>query len=268
MKAYIQVQGIGWDSGSPQHYQSDKIPPGSSSSGLPQTKAIRALMVEDAPEVVNSVVLSLIARWPGMTLVATGSGSEAVQLAQHASPDIVLLDLTLNEGFGLLVLKEIRTFSRTPVIIITANNEETTRRRSFELGATDYLVKPFSYIDILTSIYATLGRVGWMGIRHEDISLTGQGLVIDLVGRKLLRNGTDVRLTGLEWRVLGALIHRYGQLTSRVQLAQAGWGRFFVPRALILNCVRQLRVKLGDDPAHPALIQYKRNKGYRLNLFH
>jgi DNA-binding response OmpR family regulator len=225
-------------------------------------------VVEDAPEVVNSIVLSLSVRWPSVALIATSSGREAIQLTQNTAPDIVLLDLTLNDLYGLVVLKEVRRFSNAPLIIITANKEETTRRRSMEMGATDYLVKPFSHIDLLRSVYSALGRSGQAKEKRDETALLHDGIVIDLVSRKLLRGGSEVGLTAIEWRIFTALIQNEGRVVPNTQLSHAGWGRDSVPRSSLTTCIRQLRLKLGDDRAHPKMIQLQRNEGYVLNLFH
>jgi DNA-binding response OmpR family regulator len=228
---------------------------------------MKALVVEDAPEVIETIVLCLTIRWPDIVMVATGSGVEAIALAQGLEPDIILLDLELDDLYGLQVLKEIRSFSSSPVIIITANHEETSRLKSIEMGTDDYLVKPFTHIDLLGSVTATLGYNLPTERRHEVDRNHNRGLVVDFTGRRVWRNGVEISLTTLEWKLLATLIHGHGAIISFSQLGEAGWGTQNVPRSTIQMCIRGLGAKLGDFPQKPSLIHYHKDEGHCLILF-
>lgn len=228
---------------------------------------MRVLVIEDAPEVVESIILCLTIRWPELVLIATGSGSEAIPFARATTPDLILLDLKLTDLYGLQTLKEIRRFSGVPVIIITARDDETSRQQCLEMGADDYLVKPFSHIELLGSIEAALARniPAKAQEEHEELA-GGSGLVIDLPGHRVMRNGLEISLTIIEWRVLIALLHNQGHISTYAGLAREGWGTDAVTRSTIASCVRLLRAKLGDNPHKPDLIRLVQNEGYSLIL--
>lgn len=228
---------------------------------------MKTLVIEDAPEVVDSIILCLTVRWPDIVLIATDSGGDAVQFARSLSPDVVLLDLALPDVYGMQVLREIRNFSNAPVIIVTANKEETSRVMGFDLGSDDYLIKPFSHIELLGSIKAALSRTRQDERPPDESPVKSWGLVIDLTGHRVVQSGSEIRLTPTEWGVLTALIRNQGQIVPRAGLISDGWGaRKATPAALNL-CIRHLRMKLGDNPRRPRLIRLHQDEGYSLDLF-
>src|SRR5262245_2125147 len=176
--------------------------------------AMKVLVIEDEAEVTEAITLCLTVPWPGLVLIATESGEEAIHLAKWFKPDVVLLDLALADVYGLHVLKEIREFSDMPVVVVTANGEETSRVQSHELGSDDYLVKPFSHIELLGSIRAALSRPHHSSSESPASPFQFASLVIDLPGRRVIRNGHEVQLTSTEWRLLIALLHGQGEVVS------------------------------------------------------
>src|SRR5258706_654882 len=224
--------------------------------------SLKILVVENLPDVVDSIVLWMTARWRDSVLIVTGSGRDAIQIAQTAAPDIVLLGLALADLYGLQVLREIRSFSSMPVIMLSPSYEETTRLRSFGIGATDYLVvSPFSPVELLGSINAALAHLGGSRRPHT------QSLVINLARNNIFRTGVESSLTMAESKVLTALLRNHGQTISYAQLIQEGWREEAVTHSTLTLCIQQLRMKLGDDLEEPRLIHLQRNAGYSLNLF-
>lgn len=228
---------------------------------------MKVLVVEDTPEVVETIWLCLTVRWPDVVLVATGSGEEAIDLARSVAPDIVLLDLGLIDLYGLQVLKEIRHYSNVPVIIITANNEEVSRLKSFELGSDDYLVKPFSHIELLGSVKAALSRSSLAGTpSDEGLSSGGQSLMIELQNRRILYGGREIPLTATEWKLLSLLVHNHGQVVPYSKLARSAWETENVNLSTIQTSLRNLASKLGDDPRNQSFIEFVEDEGYTLSL--
>ena len=227
---------------------------------------MKALVVDDASEVIESIILCFKIRWPHGTLIATGSGAQAVRVAQAVVPDVILLDLTLGDVYGMQVLKEIRGFSFSPVIIITANGDETARLKTSEMGANDYLVKPFTHVELLSSIAAALSHNAHEGRIEEDSTAGTNGLVINLLDRRVLRGRTEVNLTPMEWRILIALIYEHGRVVPNARIGQAGWGAKKVTTSVIRSYVSRLGEKLSDDPRQPELIQLWGEQGYSLSF--
>jgi len=227
---------------------------------------MKALVIEDAPEVVETIGLCLTIRWPDTLLLSTGSGSKAIQLVDTEAPNIVLLDLGLPDSDGLQVMKEIRRFSDVPIIIVTAKGDEMSRVKGLELGADDYIVKPFSHTELLARVKAVLRRTQRPELWEDGGLINGPGFTVDLAGRRVLRAGAEVNLTATEWKLLTYLIRNQGRVISWTLLAERVWGTDYVTHSAIKMCVRRLRSKLGDDPQKPILIRSHRGEGYSLDL--
>src|SRR5258708_10753069 len=192
--------------GADLHHSEKAILESSASHDPRPLPSIKVLVVEGASEVVDTIILSLSMRWPDIRLVATPSGSEAIQFAQNAAPDIVLLNLTLSDIYGLQVLRELHLLSNVPVIIITGNSAETVRLKSFEMGPADYLLKPFSHIELLGCVASVLNRTGIARGGPRAGSAPEANLVIDLVNLRVLQAGVENKLTGTKQKILTLLV--------------------------------------------------------------
>lgn len=222
---------------------------------------MKALVVEDEPEVVEAIILCLSMPWPDITLIATNSGEVAVELARWLEPDIVLLDLLVDDQYGLQALKQIRAFSDVPIVILTANNEEISRHRAMQLGADDYLIKPFVHIDLLGSLKAVLSRGNrWF----PSSSIRGQqheGLIVNLPGRYVSRHGVTIDLTPVEWRLLTALVQGKGGTVPHDVLGRNGPG---LTLAAAEETFRTLTMKLGGTESNACLFLSHDDRGFRL----
>lgn len=223
---------------------------------------MKVVVVEDSPEVVETIALCLTIRWPDAAVVSTGNGSKAAPLVESEAPDIVILDLGLAEMDGLEVLQEIRAFSDVPVIIVTARGEEVARVRGLEMGADDYIVKPFSHTELLARVKAILRRTQKPELRSDEGILSVPGFVLDLAGRRLLLEGREVNFTATEWKLLSYLVRNEGRVIPLQVLAERVWGTEYLAASAIRMCVRRLRLKLGDDPQRPRIIRSHRGMGY------
>lgn len=227
---------------------------------------MKVLVVEDEAEVTEAITLCLTVPWPGLVLIATASGEEAVVLAKWFKPDVVLLDLALSDAYGLHVLKEIREFSDMPVVIVTANGEETSRVQSHQLGSDDYLVKPFSHIELLGSIRAALSRPHRSSAESPASPFQFTSLVIDLPGRRVIRNGQEVDLTSLEWRLLITLLQGQGEVVPYSTLGDGREGEENITRSAAEKAFRSLSSKLSDDAGVVGPVQSHGKEGYRFAL--
>ena len=218
------------------------------------------LIVEDEPDL--QAVLEHNLRREGMRTATASRGSEALELARRQPPDLVLLDLMLPDLSGTDVCRELKrdpTTAHASVIVLTARGEEVDRVVAFELGADDYVVKPFSLRELLLRIRAVLRRRG----RDETNAdrLAAGPIVIDRPGHRVLVDGRPVGITALEFRILLLLIERRGRVQTRERLLADAWREDEdVSERAIDTHIKRLREKLGDAAAW---IETVRGVGYR-----
>lgn len=229
---------------------------------------MKAVVIEDADEVVESIELCISIRWPESTVLATPKGKDGIRLIQRDPPDVVLLDLALADGYGLDVLKEIRLFSDVPVLIVSVKADEVTRVKGLELGADDYIVKPFSHTELLARIQAVLRRVHMTETSGDMSVIRDQRLIIDIAAGRVSVEGKEVDLSATEWRLLAYLARNAGKVLPLESFATNVWGLKYVERSTIKMFIRRLRLKLGDDTKSPTMILSHRGRGYSLELHH
>jgi DNA-binding response OmpR family regulator len=225
--------------------------------------AATVLVVEDERK-LRELVRSYLER-AGFAVLSTESGAEAITMAASAAPDLVILDLGLPDIPGKSVLRELRAASAVPVLILTAMSSESDRIRGLELGADDYVTKPFSPRELVLRVQAILRRGGQQD--EQGITSYGGVLVIDEPKRQVQVSGQAVELTPTEWGVLVALARVPGRVYSRLELINRVRGHEFEGYERTVDShVKNLRRKLGDDPARPRIVQTVLGGGYRLGL--
>ncbi len=200
----------------------------------------------------------------GVAVVHVADGRRGQDEALSGRYDAVLLDLMLPGKDGLEVCREIRVRSDVPIIVLTARGEEADRVMGLELGADDYLAKPFSPRELLARIRAVVRRAkGRAGPTREAVKVGG--LVVDPAARRVTLDGREIVLTGYEFALLHALARRAGRILAREQLMELAKGSAeeAFDRSIDVH-VSRLRQKLGDDPKRPRLIKTVRGAGYLL----
>ena len=227
---------------------------------------MKVLIVEDAAEVVESIKLCISIRWPDCVMLTTAQGREALTLVERESPDLVILDLALLDGNGMDVLKDIRRFSDVPVLIVSATADEVSRVKGLELGADDYIVKPFSHTELLARIRATLRRAHMPELWKDEGVVTGDKISIDLAAGRVYVDGSEAQFSATEWKLLAYLVRNAGKVISTRALTQNVWGLNFVENSTIKMCVRRVRLKLGDNTQSPRIIRSYRGRGYAFEL--
>ncbi len=231
-------------------------------SDVPATTPTLALLVEDDARL--AALTKEYLEGHGVAVVHVTDGRKGQDEALMARYDVVLLDLMLPGKGGLEVCREIRTRSDVPVIVLTARGEEADRVMGLELGADDYLAKPFSPRELLARIRAVVRRAKGRAGPSKEVVRVGE-LVVDPAARRVTLRGNEVALTGYEFALLEALARRAGRVLSREQLMELarGTAEDAFDRAVDVH-VSRIRQKLGDDPKRPRLIKTVRGAGYVL----
>ena len=218
---------------------------------------MRILVIEDEPRILAFVARGLEAE--GFAVDSAADGQAGVQRAMRGRYDLVVLDLLLPRLDGFAVLRELQSrLPELPVVIVSARSELETKLRGFDLGACDYLSKPFSFDELLARVRAQLRR----GRPGESASVVRAGLLsLDVARRQAKLGDVVAALSDREFRLLHHLVLHEGEVVSRERLLADVWGYHFDPRSNVVDvCVRRLRQKLGEH----APIETVRHGGYRL----
>jgi two-component system alkaline phosphatase synthesis response regulator PhoP len=218
------------------------------------------LVVDDEPKIVKLARDYL--EQSGFTVLTTGDGTTALAIARHARPDLVVLDLNLPGTDGLDVCRALRRESEVPIIMLTARVEETDRLIGLELGADDYITKPFSPRELVARVRAVLRRA--QGDIRQTGLLRGQDLEIDLHGRRVTRGGEPVHLTRTEFNLLAVMAQSPGQTFTREQLLDRLHGVIYegFDRSVDSH-IKNLRRKIEPDPLNPRYVVTVYGVGYR-----
>ena len=224
----------------------------------------RALLVEDDPNIVDLIRSNLVVR--GFEAVVSSEGARALQLLETEAPDIVLLDLMLPDIDGLELCRMIREKSTVGVIVVSARGGERDKVTALNMGADDYMTKPFGIEELLARILATLRRTRpteGMGGSTPPVITIGD-IEIDLAGQLVRLSGEPVHLTPTEFALLRELALNQGKLLSRAHLLRRVWGRGYETETEYVRVyIRRLRAKL-ERPGSPPLIITQPRAGYRI----
>ena len=223
----------------------------------------RILLADDEPDIVTPVGYAL--RADGFEVDTVGDGEQALQAGLSGDYDLIVLDLMMPRLSGTEVCRRLRAESIVPIIMLTAKDAEVDRVLGLELGADDYVTKPFSTRELASRIRAVLrrrdlerGAIGGNVLRVGDIE-------VDLAAHKISVAGADVRLTPSEFKVLALLAQEPNRVFSRWQIMEHLWEASYVGTARAADVhVSNLRHKIEDDPAHPRRIVTVREAGYKL----
>jgi DNA-binding response OmpR family regulator len=222
------------------------------------------LLVEDERKLRELVRTYL--EQAGFAVLSTGSGAEALSLAASAAPDLLVLDLGLPDVPGETVARELRATGSTPILMLTAKSSEEDRVRGLELGADDYVTKPFSPRELVLRVQAILRR-GSQGAEPDSNSFGGGTVVIDEPRRVVTVRGTEADLTPTEWGILLALAAAPGRVYSRFELINRVRGYEFEGYERIIDShVKNLRRKIEQDPGNPEIVTTVLGGGYRFGL--
>jgi two-component system, OmpR family, response regulator RegX3 len=223
----------------------------------------RVLIVEDEPGLAESVKYALGAE--GFEVLVADTGVEGLELARSHQPDLVLLDLMLPGMSGLDVCRQIRTSSDVPIIMLTAKDAESDKVAGLELGADDYVTKPFSMRELTARVRAHIRRAGKTGLLAESNEVLRAGPIeLDIDAHEMRVGGEPIRLRPKEFELLESLMRRKNRLAARHTLIDEVWGPSYFGDTKTLDVhIKRLRQKLEPDPAKPVHIVTVRGLGYK-----
>jgi DNA-binding response OmpR family regulator len=220
----------------------------------------KILVVDDEPRIVR--VLKGYLESAGFQVIAAYDGTEALAAFRHEAPDLIVLDLMLPEVDGLDVARAIRRASDVPLIMLTARVDEADRLIGLELGADDYVTKPFSPREVVARVRAVLRRAG--GAEPASRTLSVGDIALDLDKRQVKVSGRQVELTPTEFDLLAALMESPGRIFSRMQLLDKVQGYTYEGYERTIDAhVKNLRQKIEEDPRHPGYILTVYGLGYK-----
>ncbi len=225
--------------------------------------ATRLLVVDDEPQIRRFLKTSLGVH--GYDVIEADSGAAALRMATTAKPDMVILDLGLPDQDGAEVIKRLREWSKVPIVVLSARGEEAAKVAALDLGADDYVTKPFGMNELLARLRAALRhRLQEQGA--EPVFDLGP-LHVDLARRLVTRDGREVKLSPREYDLLRQLVIHAGKVLTHQHLLREVWGPAHTHDTQYLRVyVGQLRHKLEADPTHPQFITTEPGVGYRLRL--
>ena len=221
------------------------------------------LVVDDEPQIRDAIARSLVAR--GYEAVTAPDGSEALDLAATRTPDLVILDLNMPVMDGLECCRRLRSWSSVPILVLSVRDEEPDKIAALDLGADDYLTKPFGTGELLARVRALLRRGDGVEVHPAIYQL--DGITIDIAAHRVVRGDGDVHLTRTEWALLDAFSAHSGKLLTHRWLLEQVWGDTYGEDVEVLRVfVSQLRRKVEPDPRRPRAIVTEPGIGYRWNL--
>jgi two-component system KDP operon response regulator KdpE len=225
---------------------------------------MRILVVDDEPDVVESVRLGFMLQWREVEVVGAGNADQALAAVESEPVDIVLLDIGLPRVDGFEVLREIRAFSDVPIVMLTARDDAMDKVKGLELGADDYVTKPFNHLELMARVKAVLRRHDMPPPTSRSPSFRAGDLEVDFARQEARLRGERLDLTPTEYKLLYHLVRNAGHVLQHGTLLAKVWGREYVDEVDYIRVyIRRLRDKLGDDPANPRYIQTERGLGYR-----
>jgi two-component system KDP operon response regulator KdpE len=221
------------------------------------------LLIEDEPQMRRFLRITLQSQ--GYRLVESETGNDGLLQAASRNPDVVLLDLGLPDLDGLEVTSRLREWTQTPIIVISAREQEQDKVKALDAGADDYLTKPFSAGELFARIRVALRHSARRDSGRSEPVFTLGALQIDLAKRQVLLDGSEVHLTPIEYKLLTVLVRHAGKVITHRQLLQEVWGPAQVNEVQYLRVyMTQLRHKLEKNPMRPRFLMNEPGVGYRL----
>ncbi|WP_309114033.1 response regulator [Saccharothrix sp.] len=223
----------------------------------------KVLVVDDEPQIVRALRINLTAR--GYAVLTAHDGTAALRAAAEGKPDVVVLDLGLPDVDGTEVIAGLRGWTSVPIIVLSARTDSTDKVEALDAGADDYVTKPFGMDELLARLRAAVRRSAV--VEGEDAVVQTASFTVDLVAKKVLREGAEVHLTPTEWGLLEILARNRGRLVAQKQLLQEVWGPQYAKETHYLRVyLAQLRRKLEPEPSHPRHLVTEPGMGYRFEL--
>jgi two-component system KDP operon response regulator KdpE len=223
---------------------------------------MKILVVDDDPHILDALTVGFQLQWQDAEVISASDGEAGLEAFYEHNPDVVVLDVAMPRKNGFEVLREIRKVSDVPVIMLTARGEETDQVRGLELGADDYVVKPFGHLALLARIKAVLRRAELPPPADTVPNFVAGDLAVNFQSHSVTLHGAPVKLTPVEYRLLYHLVRNAGRLMPHQALLDRVWGQEYGATTDHLKVfISRLRTKIEDGGAH--LIETERGLGYR-----
>ena len=229
-------------------------------------KKTTIVAADDDPQLLRLVTRNL--EFEEYAVLPASDGQQALEQVEAHAPDLVLLDVMMPRMDGFTVCQRIREFSTVPIIIVTARGQDQDKVRGLDLGADDYLTKPFSVDELLARVRAVLRRAQFSANEHAHVlrtTITTGDLVVDYAQHQVTMTGQEVPLTPIEYRLLAYLAQNAGRVVTQDLLLEHVWGSEYLGESHMLQVnINRLRHKIERDPTHPLYILTKVGIGYLL----
>ncbi len=227
---------------------------------------LKVLIAEDSRKVADVVAFGARMTWPDAQVTIAGDGEEALRRFEEDRPDLVVLDVSMPPPDGFEVCRRIREISQVPILMLTVRDATVDKVRALDLGADDYLTKPFDHLELLARLRALVRRAGNGRPESSIPTVTVGDLSLDFARHQLRVRGEVVRLTAIEYRLLEELVRHSGTTLTHKILLERVWGPECIGDSHYLKVfIGRLRHKLGDDPGHPRYIHTVWGTGYRFD---
>jgi two-component system KDP operon response regulator KdpE len=225
---------------------------------------MKVLIIDDEADVVEALTLTFHLQWQDWEVLTAYDGESGLEVFSRENPDVVILDIAMPGMSGFEVLRRIREVSDVPVLMLTVKEEEMDKVKAFELGADDYIVKPFGTLELLARIKAVLRRAEMPPPVTAYPSFTSGDLTINFGSREVIVGGEPVKLTPIEYNLLFHLVRNAGRVLPHKTLLSKVWGEEYGSDLTSLKVyIRRLRQKIEKDPDNPRHIVTERGIGYR-----
>jgi len=222
---------------------------------------MKVLIIEDSADVAESMSLCLQLRWPDATIAIAAEGAKGLKILDTEQYDIAILDINLPDINGFDVLREIRDSSNIPVIIVTVRGMDDDQAKGLEMGADDYIVKPFKPRDLVARVNAVLRRASSDKSGQDEASISAGALSLHLTTNEVHLRDDVLKLTPTECRLLYVLMKSANQTLNNKDISQKVWGKDTANNEVVRTYIRRLRNRLKDNP--PQIILTQQKEGYR-----
>jgi DNA-binding response OmpR family regulator len=225
--------------------------------------ALHLLIADDSPDIAEVVTFGARMAWPECHVSVASSGAEALEMFAAEPSDLVILDVAMPPPDGFEVCRQIRRTSDVPILMLTVRDATIDKIRALDLGADDYLTKPFDHLELMARLRSLIRRAH-VTQKSLSVDVVAGDLSINFANRSVWLAGQELRLTSTEYRLLEELVRHAGGVLSPQLLLERVWGEDWIGDPDYVKVfVRRLRQKLGDDAEHPTYIQTERGSGYR-----
>jgi DNA-binding response OmpR family regulator len=225
---------------------------------------VKALMIDDDEQSIKDVAFCLQVRYPDTNIITVSEGRRGIELIGTESPDIVLIGSSLPDISTVELIRGIRKNSDVGLIVLAEKQTDLERAEELEIGADEYVIKPFSPIEFLAKINALLRRINGLGFKAQRVVTIGDELVINFNTREVFHSGKRVNLTPLEYQLLAELIKNEGRVLTHGTIMEKVWGAEYVDDpSFVKKYVYRLRTKIETDASNPRMIINERGVGYR-----